>query len=224
MRGAQPVARVLDRRTPLGLDAPRRRAASKKTSGAGLPRATSSDETVVSKNRASPASRRDGVDQRAVGRGCERQAERAGEPLDGFDRAVDERELVRIPRLHPPHDLVVDLAPATPTSPMTSCMYRDHSGRAHAHHVRLRALVPAPAALARELLAHLVPHVLGVDEHAVEVEDDRLDRAQARVTLSRPMSRTDATPARPIVRSKSARRLRMTSRTPSSPPAASPHT
>jgi hypothetical protein len=32
-----------------------------------------------------------------------------------------------------------------------------------------------PAAFVGELLAHLVPDVLGVDEHAVEVEDDRLD-------------------------------------------------
>ena len=54
--------------------------------------------------------------------------------------------------------------------------------------------MPASAALARELLSHLVPHVLGVDEHAVEVEDDRLDRAQTRVTLSGPMSRTEADP------------------------------
>ena len=41
----------------------------------------------------------------------------------------------------------------------------------------LRALVPAPAALARELLAHLVPDLLGVEQDAVEVEDDRLDHA-----------------------------------------------
>ena len=44
------------------------------------------------------------------------------------------------------------------------------------------------------------------------------------VTESRLMSRVEATPASPSVRSKSARRLRITSRTPSSPPAASPHT
>ena len=30
-----------------------------------------------------------------------------------------------------------------------------------------------PPRLARVFLAHLVPHLLGVDEHAVEVEDDR---------------------------------------------------
>jgi hypothetical protein len=47
--------------------------------------------------------------------------------------------------------------------------------RAHAHHVGLRPVVPAPAALARERLAHLVPDVLRVQEDSVQVEDDRLD-------------------------------------------------
>ena len=54
--------------------------------------------------------------------------------------------------------------------------------------------LPAAAALARQLLAHLVPDVLGVDEHAVEVEDDRLDLGQARVTLSRPIPTDMAAP------------------------------
>ena len=40
---------------------------------------------------------------------------------------------------------------------------------------RLRAVVPAPAALADELLAHVVPDLLGVDDHAVEIEDHALD-------------------------------------------------
>ena len=35
--------------------------------------------------------------------------------------------------------------------------------------------VPAAAALARELLAHVVPDLLGVDQQAVDVEDDGLD-------------------------------------------------
>ena len=52
---------------------------------------------------------RHGVDQLAVGRGREREAKRAGEPFDCLDGTVDEREIVRIPRLHPPDDLVVDL-------------------------------------------------------------------------------------------------------------------
>ena len=52
-------------------------------------------------------------------------------------------------------------------------------GRAHPHHVPLGALVPVAAALVRELFAHLVPDLLGVDEHPVEVEDDRGDHSDA---------------------------------------------
>ena len=39
--------------------------------------------------------------------------------------------------------------------------------------------VPVAAALVRELLAHLVPDLLGVDEHPVEVEHDRSDHSGA---------------------------------------------
>jgi hypothetical protein len=35
--------------------------------------------------------------------------------------------------------------------------------------------VPATASFVCQLLAHLVPHVLGVEHDAVEVEDDGLD-------------------------------------------------
>ena len=50
-------------------------------------------------------------------------------------------------------------------------------GRAHPHHVRLGAVVPAAAALARELLADLVPELLRVDQHAVHVQNDGGDVA-----------------------------------------------
>jgi len=36
--------------------------------------------------------------------------------------------------------------------------------------------MPAPAALADELLARRVPDLLGVDQDSVEVEDDGVDR------------------------------------------------
>jgi hypothetical protein len=36
--------------------------------------------------------------------------------------------------------------------------------------------VPTAPALTRELPARLVPDVLGIEEHAVEVEDDRVDQ------------------------------------------------
>ena len=45
-------------------------------------------------------------------------------------------------------------------------------GRAHAHHVSLRALVPAAAALAYEFLAGSVPDLFRVEQKTVEVEDD----------------------------------------------------
>ena len=70
---------------------------------------------------------------------------------------------LRVAREHPPHDLVVDLLRRLGEPDHVVHVARP-LGRAHAHHVRLRALVPAAAALARELLAHLVPDVLGVDD------------------------------------------------------------
>ena len=39
------------------------------------------------------------------------------------------------------------------------------------------AVGPAAAALPHELLADVVPDLLGVEQDAVEVEDDRLDHA-----------------------------------------------
>ena len=58
--------------------------------------------------------------------------------------------------------------------------------RAHSHHRLLRLGCVAAAPLLGELLAHLVPEVLGVDQHAVHVEDDGLD-------LRRPRSPADRT-------------------------------
>src|SRR5581483_11718683 len=49
---------------------------------------------------------------------------------------------------------------------------------AHSHHVALRAGMPASAALMCKLLAHVVPHLLGVDQHAVHVEDDRPNHSE----------------------------------------------
>ena len=42
---------------------------------------------------------------------------------------------------------------------------------------RVAAAVYVPPRLAHVLLAHLVPHLLGVDDHAVQVEDDRVDHS-----------------------------------------------
>ena len=51
--------------------------------------------------------------------------------------------------------------------------------RAHAHHRPLRVLSPAASSLVRDLPARLVPDLLGVEQHAVEVEDHRLDHVYA---------------------------------------------
>jgi flavin reductase (DIM6/NTAB) family NADH-FMN oxidoreductase RutF len=52
-------------------------------------------------------------------------------------------------------------------------------GRAHAHHRALHLGVVAAAALDDVAPAHLVPHLLRLDEHAVHVEDDRVDAAHS---------------------------------------------
>jgi hypothetical protein len=39
--------------------------------------------------------------------------------------------------------------------------------------------MPAAAALLRQLLARAVPDLLGVEQHAVEVEDDGVDHSAA---------------------------------------------
>ena len=55
---------------------------------------------------------------------------------------------------------------------------------------------PAAAALARELLAHVVPDLLGVDQHPVQVEDDRAVDHSAEYRRSRWTSEVAAARAR----------------------------
>ena len=69
-------------------------------------------------------------------------------------------------------------------------------GRAHAHHGPLRPGVPAPAALVRQVLAHVVPHLLGVDQQAVHIEDDRRDHRRACRCGSCRRARSPPSPAR----------------------------
>ena len=133
-----------------------------------------------------------GVDQGTVRRRRDRQAKRDGKPLHGLDCAGDERQVLRVPSEHSAYDLVVDVRRRVREADDVGHVARP-LGRTHAHHVRLCVVVPATAAFVRKLLAHLVPGVLRVDDDAVEIEDDRVDPAQARVTLSSPTSRTDAT-------------------------------
>src|SRR5207302_537390 len=105
------------------------------------------------------------------------------EPLDCLDRAGEERQPLAVALAHPPDDLGADLL-GWLAEPDHVVHVARPTRRAHAHPVPLRALAPAAAALARELLADLVPELLGVEEDAVEVEDDGLDH-----TATKPLSR-----------------------------------
>ena len=100
--------------------------------------------------------------------------QRLGQAADGLRGAVDERELLPIPILHPLDDDPVQLLGRLREPELVVEVLRPLRG-AHPHHVRLRAVVPAATALADQTLAHLVPDLLGVEEQAVEVEDDGFD-------------------------------------------------
>ena len=99
-----------------------------------------------------------------------------GEPLDRLARTRDQRQPLPIASLHPPHDLLGDLVGRL-GKPDDLVHVARPLGRAHAHHVRLRAVRPLAAALARQLFSHLVPEPLRVEEQPVEIEDDGVDHA-----------------------------------------------
>ena len=98
------------------------------------------------------------------------------EPLHRLDRAGDQRQLVAVARRHQVDDLGGDLVRRLRQADVLVHVPRP-LGRAHPHHrpLRLRA-VPA-AALVREALPDLVPQLLRLDQHAVQVEHDRLDHS-----------------------------------------------
>jgi hypothetical protein len=114
------------------------------------------------------------VDQLAVrGRG-EGQRPALREALDRGLGAGDHREVLAVAILESADDLGVDLVGRLREAYDIVHVARP-LGRAHAHHVPLGALVPAAAALFGELLAGLVPDLLGVEQEAVQVEDDALN-------------------------------------------------
>src|SRR5205814_9647414 len=84
---------------------------------------------------------------------------------------VDQRQVRLVRGEHPPDDLGVDLVRLVRDIGRLVQVARPLA-RAHAHHRPLHLVVVAAAALAHESLAHLVPDLLRLDEHAVEVEDD----------------------------------------------------
>ena len=112
----------------------------------------------------------------AVGRRREPERPFVGEPPHGLDGAVDERQPLAVALQHPHDDKAVELLRLLAKVELLVHV-PGPLGRAHAHHVRLRPVVPPTAPLARQRLPHFVPHLLGVEQETVEVKDDGVDHA-----------------------------------------------
>jgi hypothetical protein len=84
--------------------------------------------------------------------------------------------MLSIRREHAMHDLGVDLVGIVRHARGLVEVARPLV-RAHAHHRPLDLVVIASVALADVRLAHRVPHLLGLDQHTVHVEDDRVDHS-----------------------------------------------
>ncbi len=137
---------------------------------------TSSDETTAAKRSAIPAASSTAsisgrFEDDATASGNSAASRRTASTAPSISGSV-----VAVALEHPADDLVVDLLRRLGEPQLVVHVPRP-LGRAHPHHRGLRAVVPATAALAHQLLAHVVPHLLAVDDHTVEVEDDRLDHA-----------------------------------------------
>ena len=201
VRGADAVVRVLDRGRARRVDAQaprrlevdvRRRLAARHLLGRDR-RPRTSAASPASSSTASISGR---FDDDASPSGQRPRASRSHR-LDG---AVDQRQLARDSARASARRRAVDLLRRL-GQPDRSCMYARPLGRAHAHHVPLRAVVPAAAALARELLADLVPDLLAVEQrrrpgrrrrrrslrrHAAERDERRRWRRRARPSPPRP--------------------------------------
>ena len=112
-----------------------------------------------------------GFDDDAIASG-----QRSADPPHRVDRAGNQRRPVRVALEHSLDHLGVDLLRRPRDAERVGHVARP-LGRAHPHHVARRALGERPAGLAGEPDPHLVPHLLGVDDHTVEVEDDRVDHS-----------------------------------------------
>ena len=89
--------------------------------------------------------------------------QRRAESFDRLARAREQRQVLAVEVAHPADDLLVDLLRRLRQAELVVQVPRPLV-RAHSHHVPLGMLVPAPAALADELLARRVPDLLGVDQ------------------------------------------------------------
>ena len=175
--GADAIVRVLDRGGVGGLDAQPARGlevdVGRRLAAADLLRRDGRGEQVLDPEQAQRQ-----VDQLAVrGRG---QPERpaGGEPLDRLPGAGERRQVLAVGRGQPLDHFTVDLLGCRRQADRLVHVTRPLV-RAHAHHVPLRGVVPAAAALPGQLLARLIPDLFRVEQHAVEVEDDGLDHRAA---------------------------------------------
>ena len=137
---------------------------------------TSSEETVTSKSLRDPGGLEHGVDDPPI---------RGGRQPESVRRRQPAHRRLRRPRAEA-SAYRASIRRATSASisaePRRARSRRACSATTRARSCpscRLRPLVPAPAALARAPRAPR-PRVLGVDEHAVEVEDHRLDVIRSR--------------------------------------------
>ena len=97
--------------------------------------------------------------------------------MHGCDRPVDERQPFTVGREHAAHDLFVDPLRLGRDAGDVVQVARPLD-RAHSHQRPLDLCVPAAAALAHVRAPHLVPNLLGLDQHSVQVEDDPLDHSE----------------------------------------------
>ena len=121
-----------------------------------------------SRPRGTTASISSGFDDEAIPSGhrsASRRTASTAPGISGGSRAVADE--------HPLDDRVVDLGRRARNAERLAQVARP-LGRAHPHHRPRRLGGVRQAEPAHVLLAHLVPHLLGVDDHAVEVEDDGL--------------------------------------------------
>ena len=154
----------------------RRRAASRKTSGAGLPRATSSEDDPGLEVRREAAALHHHLDHLEVGGAREPERPARREPLDRLARAVEQRQPLAVPGEQAPHDLGVDLARVTVDLQVVAHVDRPLR-RAHAEHRPVGLVLPRAAPLFVSVALGVPPRRLGVEQDAVEVEDDGVDQA-----------------------------------------------
>ena len=97
--------------------------------------------------------------------------------MNRLDRTVEQRQALAIPLLHASDYLGSDLLRRLGHPDVLVHVSRPLR-RAHPHHRPLRPAVVSPAALACQPLAYVVPHLLGLDQDPVEIEDHRFDHKE----------------------------------------------